>query len=73
MIKGTKDWVPPSELKDLLLESALLPVLEGALRNGSLLEMAKDYELYIAYLNFIEHLSSSPEYIDILTELGPEY
>lgn len=49
MIKS-KDWEAPPEIKEVLLESALLPTLEAALRSGSLLEMAKEYELNIAYL-----------------------
>lgn len=52
MIKS-KDWEAPPEIKNMLLESALLPTLEAALRSGSLLEMAKEYELNMAYLGFL--------------------
>lgn len=48
-----KEWVAPPEIKQLILESALLPTLESALRSGSLLEMAKEHDLNIAYLEFI--------------------
>jgi len=41
------------QLKDLILESALLPVLENAFRSGSILEIAKEGELYNAYLDFV--------------------
>ena len=44
-------------MKDLLLESALLPILEAALRSGSLLEMAKETQLYNSYLDLIAGLS----------------
>jgi hypothetical protein len=30
------------KMKELILESALLPILESAMRSGSLLEMAKE-------------------------------
>ena len=52
MIKS-KDWNAPEEIKNLLLESALLPTLESAFRSGSLLDMAKEYELNMAYLGFV--------------------
>lgn len=49
----SRDWEVPDELKDLFLESALLPILEAAFRSGSLLEMAKEYDLYTAYLELV--------------------
>jgi hypothetical protein len=52
MIKS-KDWQAPPEIKSILLESSLLPTLEAALRSGSLLEMAKEYDLNMAYLGFV--------------------
>ena len=33
-------------VRKLFLESALLPILEAALRSGSILEMAKEWDLY---------------------------
>ena len=33
-----------------MLESALMPLLESAFRNGSWLDMAKEYEVYHSYL-----------------------
>jgi hypothetical protein len=44
-------------MKDLILESSLLPILESAMRSGSLLEMAKETELYNSYLDFIVQLA----------------
>jgi hypothetical protein len=44
-------------MKALVLESALLPILESAMRSGSLLEMAKEIQLYNSYLDLIEGLS----------------
>ena len=60
-------------LKDLILESALLPVLENAFRSGSILEMAKEYELYNAYLDFIVTICDNKQLMDILMEIGKEY
>jgi len=44
-------------MQDLILESALLPILESALRSGSLLEMAKETQLYHSYLDLIAELA----------------
>jgi len=38
---------------DIFLESAFLPCLESVLRSGSLLEMVKQYDLVMSYLQFI--------------------
>jgi hypothetical protein len=69
----SKDWEAPPEIKELLLESALLPTLEAALRSGSLLEMAKDFSLNMAYLGFVEQLASHPSLIDLLLDISDEY
>ena len=53
---SSKDWQAPPQIKSMLLESALLPTLEAAFRSGSLLEMANDYELNMAFLVFVEQL-----------------
>lgn len=45
-----KEWNAGEEVLDILLESALLPLLESAFRNGSWLDMAKEYEVYHSYL-----------------------
>lgn len=52
-----KDEPEKIEMKDLILESALLPILEQAMRSGSLLEMAKETILYNAYLDLIVELA----------------
>lgn len=45
-----KEWKAGEEVLNIILESALLPLLESAFRNGSWLEMAKEYEVYHSYL-----------------------
>lgn len=57
----------------MLLESALLPTLESAFRSGSLLEMAKDFELNMAYLEFVQEISNHDTLIDLLMDIGEEY
>lgn len=51
-----KEWKAGDEVLDIILESALLPLLESAFRNGSWLEMAKENEVYHSYLGKIEIL-----------------
>lgn len=45
-----RDWKPGEEVLNIVLESALLPLLESAFRNGSWLDMAKESEVYHSYL-----------------------
>jgi hypothetical protein len=47
---GSKSWKAPVDLLDEILESALLPILESALRNSSFLELSKEAEVYHSYL-----------------------
>ena len=46
-----------------------MPTIESALRSGSLLEMAKEMELYQTYIEFIEKLASIPALFDLILEL----
>jgi len=69
----SKDWQAPPEIKDMLLESALLPTLEAALRSGSLLDMAKEYDLNMAYLSFVQEIASHPSLIDLVLDIGELY
>ena len=61
------------KLKDLIIESALLPVLENAFRSGSILEMLKDIELFTAYLDFAATIWSNSELTVLLMEIDKEY
>jgi hypothetical protein len=61
------------EMKDLILESALLPILEQAMRSGSLLEMAKETQLYNAYLDLIVELAQNENYFNLLDNIGSNY
>ncbi|CAI2384890.1 unnamed protein product [Moneuplotes crassus] len=60
-------------LRQMILESALLPVLENALRSGSVLEMAKEAELFNSYLDFITTVCENKELRFILMDIGKDY
>ena len=60
-------------VKSLFLESCLLPILETALISGSILEMAKEYELYCAFLKLIKTFASKKALIPLLSDIGPDY
>lgn len=69
----SKDWEVPPEIKELILESALLPTLEAAFRSGSLLEMAKEFDLNMAYLGFVQEIASHSTLIDLVMDISSEY
>ena len=46
----SKEWEASDEVATILLESALMPLLEQAFRNGSWLDMAKAADVYASYL-----------------------
>jgi hypothetical protein len=46
------------KIKLFFLESTLLPILEAGMRAGTILEMAKDLELYLTYFDMIEVMAS---------------
>ena len=47
---NSKSWTAPVELLEEVMESALMPILESALRNSSFLELSKEAEVYHSYL-----------------------
>jgi hypothetical protein len=47
---GSKEWEASEDVASIILESALLPLLEQAFRNGSWLDMAKAADVYASYL-----------------------
>ena len=47
---NSKIWKAPIEMLDEIMESALLPILESALRNSSFLELSKEADVYSSYL-----------------------
>lgn len=47
---ASKEWRASEEVQAIILESALLPLLESAFRNGSWLDMAKEHDVYHSFL-----------------------
>ena len=62
-----------AKIKEMFLCSALLPSLESALRTASILEMAKELNLFLAYLNLIESLASKQNLFSLLMDIEKEY
>ena len=61
------------KVRTLFLESALLPIIEAALRSGSILEMAKEFDLYKVYLKLIETLAKKAALLSLMNDIGPDY
>lgn len=70
---GSKEWEASDEVANIILESALLPLLEQAFRNGSWLDMAKAAEVYASYLALTRSLASQPKLAKCLVEVDPRY
>jgi hypothetical protein len=60
-------------MKDLIFESALFPILEAALRSGSLLEMAKEINLFNSYMDLIAELANNRVLSHGLMDIGDDY
>ena len=60
-------------VKNLILESVILPCVESAFRGGSINEIAKNYELYFEYLNLVRKFSNHKELIPFLLEISKDY
>ena len=52
------DWQPGTEVRDIILESSMLPLIEAAFRNGSWLDMSKEAPLYHSYMALARGLAS---------------
>jgi len=66
-------WSMPGTVKTLMLESALLPAIEAALRSGSLLEMAKDFEMNKNYLLLVQELAAHEDLMSLLVDIGDQF
>ena len=60
-------------MKDLILESSLLPILESALRSCSLLEITKEMDLYNSYLDIISEMALNPALRFTMQNISSEY
>ena len=62
-----------SILSDIIKESCLLPILESALRSGSLLDISKDSELFKCYLQIVKLIAKHPSTIECVLDLDKRY
>ena len=69
----TKGWVPPTSVAESIYTSALLPIIESALRGGSLLEISKISSVFQGYLKFIRVISEIPSMIPVLMDIPRNY
>ena len=60
-------------IKNLILESVILPCIESAFRGGSINEIAKNYELYFEYLNLVRKFSNHKELVPFLLDISKDY
>lgn len=51
----------------------MLPILEAALRSGSILEMAKECDMYTTLLKLIETFAKKKVLFTLLNDIGPNY
>jgi len=68
-----KNFTPGEEVKEIILQSALLPSLECSFRSGSLLEMGKECDLFFSYLKLINAISQHQALLPCLLPLGRQY
>ena len=66
-------WEPDDQFVRKLCESALLPLIETSLSSGSLLEMAKESDLILSYLDLLDKFRENPKLATLLVELDPHY
>ena len=68
-----ENWVPKSDLLDIICESCLLVLLENSLRCSNLLELAKEKDLFSFYLQLIKQIAMLEPLAPALMDIGPEY
>ncbi|EGR33396.1 ubiquitin-like modifier activating enzyme 6, putative, partial [Ichthyophthirius multifiliis] len=69
-----KQFLNPShEFFDIICQSSLLPLIESALRSGSLLDISKESELFFTYLRIIKVFSTHQNLVSLLFDLGDQY
>lgn len=69
----SSDWKPGTEVRDIILESSMLPLIEAAFRNGSWLDMSKEAPLYHSYMALARGLASQESLLPCLVEIDKRY
>jgi hypothetical protein len=70
---SSEEWQAGTEVLDDLLESALLPMLENAFRNGSWLDMSKEAEVFHAYFELTRAIAGHKALLPALMEVDKHY
>ncbi|KAL4475099.1 hypothetical protein ABPG74_001795 [Tetrahymena malaccensis] len=68
-----ESWSVPPKVIHSICESSLLPLLESSFRSGSLLEICKESQLMIQYLQLVEVMSQNKSLIKCLMKLDQRY
>ncbi|KAL4512083.1 hypothetical protein ABPG72_005085 [Tetrahymena utriculariae] len=68
-----ENWSVPPKVVHSICESSLLPLLESSFRSGSLLEICKESQLMIQYLQLVEVMSQNKNLIKCLMKLDQRY
>lgn len=72
-ILDSSDWTPPKDLLQIMSKSCVLPLVENAFRMSSLVEMAKEGELYNQYFNLVLKISLLDSLVPALMKLDARY
>ena len=72
-ILEVEGWEAPEETLSIICESCLLPLIENAFRNTTLLDMAKEKELYSIYLKLCSSIAGIEKLVSSLMPLDNHY
>ena len=70
---NTPNFEMNQNIMKIFLESPILPSLESAYRGGTLLELSKDADLYMNYLQLTVVLSKNHSLIPLLLDISKDY
>jgi hypothetical protein len=68
----SNEWEAKEEVADIILESALLPIIEHSFRSAWL-DMAKTRETYQSYLALVRALAGQPRLLKCLDKIDKNY
>lgn len=72
-IISSENFKGTNEILELILNSAILPIIESQLRGGSMLEMVKDEKIISCYLDMVKIISQHKNLIPALLPLSKEF
>jgi len=70
---NSKKWAAPESVLEEILQSALIPILEQALRNSSFLELSKEADLYHSHLELLRAICRQKKLQPALIKLDRRY